>query len=284
MSDLTALRPDGSQISADLMTVTALRYDGSVNLEWGTTPLTGIPAMRSYSPRQVGDVVLVLRTPAGWRVLGPVGPATTPEVAQDSTVTWGQGPPEGSGWQPGTTTYVRDGQLYVDLTAPPTSTSPSAGVRKVTIEPTTTAAYRDGHRDSSKGGQPRQGAWPSYPHPWSGIWCYGTKIADACQGKTVQKMTMRLSRTRAAHGSSSGVRPAFGLHDKTTPSPSLPQLTGRWSGPPLTHGQIIDSYELPDDVASALASGAKRGIGVSAPTGNQYLIFAACGEITIHYV
>ena len=117
------------------MTVTALRYDGTVNLDWGSTPLEGIPAAASYSPRAVGDVVLVLRTRPGWRVLGPIGPPAAPAPVDDTTITWGQGSPSGSGWQAGATTYVRDGQLYVDLASAPTSPSPAAGTRKVTVKP-----------------------------------------------------------------------------------------------------------------------------------------------------
>ena len=93
---------------------------------------------------------------------------------------------------------------------------------------------------------------------------------------------MRVARVKAAHGRNAGVRPALGLHDAGVPHTTPPSLTNRWSGPALTRGQE-DTFTLPDDVQGLLESGAKQGIGVSAPTGGQYLIFASCGELTIYY-
>jgi len=270
----------GQPVSFALMVVDSVRDDGTVNLVQGGTIYEAVPCLNAYLARAAGDTVMVARWGAGWQVLGKAGPEWAPAAASSTAVpriSWGESAPSGSGWVTGTP-WVRAGELYVQ-TAAGGGSSPATTPDPVTLSPTSQGAWRDGSRDTSQA--PTQGAWPAYPHPYTGAWFYGTTVADACAGKTVASMSLRLARTTASHGSYGAVRPQLYLLAASTAAGSPPTLgDGPLPGPALGLGSS-GKFAVPAAWRAALASGAAGGIGVFAPTGSQYLIFTgSCGQLT----
>lgn len=276
---------DGDQVTAQLMMVDSAQDDGTVNVRMGETVFPGIACDSSYANRRPGDVVLVLKHAAGWRVLPPAGPA--PAVANiDTTVTrWGQDPPSGSGWQQATQVWVRDGEVYAQLASAP-SAPPSAPTNspKETVGTTDAAMYSGGHRAKwVNSGNPVQGGYGGYANN-TGAWFYGTRVTDACAGKTATGMRLRLVR-RTSGGRSGGASPRLWLHNYATAPYGTPALTDYW-GPDKTLGWGEGyTYDLPGGWVSKLASGAAKGIGCSAPNGNAYYILytAGSGDLTITF-
>lgn len=254
--------------------VAAVRADGTVNLEVGGEILPAVPCTSGYPVRAAGDAVLVARMGAGWSVLAKMGSAG--EAAEDdAAVSWGTSAPSGSGWQAASTVWVREGEVYAQTAAPaPASAAP------VKITPTDRAGYRDGGID--RGEYVAQGAHASYPHPWSGAWVYGTSIADACAGKTVARMSVRVERVGKAHGAWGNVPVRLRLHAHTSlPSRTPTFITGNVS--PTVSLQLgeADDLVLPAAWAASLASGEARGVGVTAGVGSDYALFTdASGVIT----
>ena len=268
------------------MFVDAVRSDGRVNLRDGDTIVPAVPCLPAYLNRAAEDVVIVLRDRAGMVVLGRLGAEQIPQVPDPVDVSWGTGAPSGSGWVSGKL-YVRENAIYVDTSVTPTTTSSGGGSsstpKPVTIQPATRAVWRDGHRENDR--PVAQGAWPSYPHPFTGGWFFGSALSAACSGKSVDTMRVRLGRTSASHGSYGQVRPRLYLVTAGSPGGSPPGLdpeTVRY-GPGLGLGGVA-SWAVPAAWASALASGSAKGIVCAAPTGSGYLIFdGSSGAVTVTF-
>lgn len=266
-----------------IMVVDSLQESGTVNLRWGEAIINDVSANQAYNPRAEGDVVLVLQHSAGWRVMDKIGGPVEVEVPDPVDLTFGT--PAPSGYTQASAVWVKDGAIYVQTgegPAPGPEDPPKASRPKpVSLDTSSQAGYRSGRKDGSR---VAQGAWPSYPHPYTSIWTYGSRIESACQGKTVDKMQIRVARTSKYHGVSGKVRPQLGLHDETSPPAKTLKLTNRWDGPGLGMG---DSkwITIPDSQAARLASGASRGVGIGAGTGkSNYLIATAgCGQIKITF-
>lgn len=266
-----------------IMQVDSIQEDGTVNLAWGEAIINGVAANVSYSPRNEGDVVLVLNHAAGWRVMDKIGGPVKVEIPEQIDLAFG--PPAPSGYTQASAVWVKEGAIYVQTgsgPAPGSDDPPSSSKPKpVTLSPSSRAAYRSGDRDGSR---VAQGAWPSYPHAWSGIWLYGSRIESACQGKTVDRMQVRVARTGKYHGASGKVRPRLGLHGHTAAPTKTPSLSDRWNGPGLGMG---DSkwVDVPDYLVNRLASGQERGIGIQAGVNkSDYLITTdGCGELKITF-
>lgn len=270
-----------------VMVVDSVQESGSVNLQWGTAIINDVAANVSYSPRNEGDVVLVLNHAAGWRVMDKIGGPVEIDLPDPVDLEFGT-PAPGGNFTQAAAVWVQEGRLYVqtgegpppqpdDPPAPPKASKP----KPVTLDPSGRAAYRDGRRDGSR---IAQGAWPSYPHAWTGLWMYGSRIAAACSGKTVDSMQIRVARTKKNHGVSGKVRPKLLLHDETSAPKNTPSLSNRWTGPGLGMG---DSkwITIPSAQAARLASGASRGVGISVGTGkSDYMIATdSCGSIRIKF-
>ncbi|WP_167197910.1 hypothetical protein [Brevibacterium pigmentatum] len=260
-----------------IMQVSSVREDGKVNLQWGETIINDVAANQAYNPRAEGDVVLVLQHSAGWRVMDKIGGPVEVDIPEPVDLTFGDGLPAGDFVQVNSV-FMKDGAIYGLIGEGP-APGPGEPPRKskpkpVTLDPASTAAYRDGRRDGSR---PAQGAWPSYPHPYSSVFLYGSRIAAACEGKTVDSMQIRVARTSKYHGVSGKVRPRLGLHDETSPPSKTPKLTNRWDGPGLGMG---DSkwITIPASQAARLASGASRGVGIGAGTGKSNYMIATEGS------
>lgn len=266
-----------------IMVVDSLQESGTVNLRWGEAIINDVSANQAYNPRAEGDVVLVLQHSAGWRVMDKIGGPVEVEIPEPVDLTFGT--PAPAGYTQASAVWVKDGALYVQTgegPAPGPGEPPKASRPKpVSLDTSSQAGYRSGRKDGSR---VAQGAWPSYPHPYTSIWTYGSRIESACQGKTVDKMQIRVARTSKYHGASGKVRPRLGLHDETSPPSKTPKLTNRWAGPGLGMG---DSkwITIPDSQVEQLASGASRGVGIGAGTGkSDYLIATAgCGQIKITF-
>lgn len=259
-----------------IMVVDSLQESGTVNLRWGEAIINDVAANQAYNPRAEGDVVLVLNHSAGWRVMDKIGGPVEIELPDPVDLSFGA--PAPAGYTQASTVWVKDGAIYVQTgegPAPGPGDPPKASKPKpVSLDTSSTAAYRSGRRDGSR---VAQGAWPSYPHPYSGIFLYGSRIAAACSGKTVDTMQVRVARTSKYHGVSGKVRPRLGLHDETSAPSKTPKLTNRWDGPGLGMG---DSkwITIPSAQAARLASGASRGVGISAGTGKSSYLIATAGS------
>lgn len=275
---LAKLTDGWTNVSMRKMIVDAVRSDGRVNLRDGETIVPGVSCLPGYTSRAADDHVIVLRGRMGIVVLGRMGTEQILTNPDPVDISWGSGPPSGTGWVTGTP-YVRDGELYIDTGGGGGGTSTP---RPVTISPTARAAWRSGHLENDR--PVTQGAWPTYPQPFKGGWFFGTAISAACAGKTVDSMRIRLGRSSSSHGSFGQVRPRLYLTGTGTPGGSPPSTTdGPRSGPGLGLGGVA-SWTLPGSWVSALASGAARGIVVSAGVGSDYLIFdASSGGVTITF-
>lgn len=272
----------GGTVSAEVIDVTDL----GVNVMMGGALLLDVPCADSYRNRARGDWVAVrpgARPVVMWR-LGP-DPADDPAEAQTvRAVTWGTAAPSGSGWQEATTPWVRDvgdGQveLYyqVATVAEPSPTAPST--KAVTITATSYGSWRNGRPDDYAD-YPVQGDWTGGGDRRGG-WFYGTKIADACAGKTVARMTATFTRRRG-----SGVnaqRPLhLYLHDYTSPPSGQLNLN---QGPEellsLSVG-ATGTATLPASWRTALASGSRRGLAIYARGSRDYMAVTG-GSVRIEF-
>ena len=255
-----------------IMVVDSVQESGLVNLRWGEAIINGVAANVSYSPRQEGDVVLVLNHAAGWRVIDKIGGPVQVEEPEGIDLAFGPAAPPAD-FVEVNRVFMKEGAIYGQTgegPGPGPGDPPQASKPKpVTLDPSSVAAYRSGRRDGSR---PAQGAWPSYPKAWSAIFLFGSRIEDACRGKDVASMEVRIARTGKAHGVSGKVRPRLGLHGETSAPRTTPSLTHRFDGPRLGLGES-QWIKIPASQAARLASGASRGIGMGAATGqSNYLI------------
>lgn len=275
-----------------IMVVDSVQEDGSVNLEYQGSIFNDISANASYMPREEGDVVLVLNSGRSWRVIDKVGsgeeePEEDPGVPV--TMTFGPSSP-GSGWAQASTIYVKDNEIYIQTGSgpdpdpgggsPPVASKP----KPVKLKPSSQALYQSGKKRSLKVGI-AQGAWPTYPHPYTGIWLYGKdKIKNACAGKTVDKIQVRVARTKKYHGASGKVKPSIGTHNENSAPSGTPSLSRKFDGAGLGMGSA-KWYTLPSSAAKALANGSAQGLGIGYGSGkSRYMIASAgSGEIKITF-
>ena len=267
----------GGPVQFMTRTVNSVREDGTVNLTSGDGVLLGVHCWEAYTDRTPGDKVIVARWRGGMAVLGRMGgdPADTP-ADPGLALSWGTASPPGSGWVTGTL-YVRDGELYVQ-TASGASTPPPAS-----IDPSGQGAWRDGSRDT--GQDPTQGAWPTYPHPWTGAWFYGSQITTAAAAGTISALKLTLARSASSHGSYSAVTPILYLTAASSPSSTPPSVLGDpWTGFPALGLGSRRTATLPSSWRDALRDGTAKGVVAKAGTGSSYLIFSgSCGQLSVVY-
>lgn len=285
------------QATATVIDVTA---DGRVNLDLLGTLVPDVPCTDSYRNRAAGDTVAVqlgARPVVLWR-LGD-DPAETDaasikelaaNAAQDliaiSAYTWGTGAPGGSGWQTVTQLYTRKdangiGQLYAQIGGADTSPAetPTRPPKTVTISPDDSGSWRSGRPDEYASA-PTQGDWTGRGNRRGG-WFYGTKIATACSGKTVSKITITLTRKRNT-GRNSKVPIHLYLHNHTSaPSGQLNLGDGPEDLLRLSVG-AKGTATLPSSWRTALASGSARGLAIYASGSNDYAGLTG-GSITITF-
>lgn len=275
-----AFRPKQEIVTESVHTVSSVREDGSVNLQVGPSDqdiIDAIPALSSYTDRKAGDKVTVRKARRSWVVLGKAGALADP--GEQVTMTSGEGAPSGSGWVQAQTVWSRGSELYIqrDTVSQPDPPPPP----NVTVNPASEAAYAEGYLNHGK--SPRQGTYSGYG-PWSGIWCFGSAIADACAGRTVAAMTVRLHRTGSRHGLYSKQHPSIWTHEHNTPPGGTPNLHNRHDpAHGLGLGEAFD-YPLPSLHVDALASGNETGIGVyTGEFRSDYIIYSQSGAVTIRF-
>lgn len=251
--------------------------DKTVVLDAGNGKPVVTPCLRAYGGRGTGDQVLVAQlSRKNWIVIGAPGQVigdyltaaqVTAMIANavsppGSSVSYGSGPPTGSGWQQATVLpWVRDDgaggrSTYFQIGAeqPPPSTH-TVTPSPVTISPNSHGSYRtDGETDQGI----IQGDWEGLP--WTGAMFYGTQIADACAGKTVASMSITLSRLDDDSGWNRGVDVHVGTHGQKTKAKVINLANVHTLGT-LAHGQK-KTFDLPAAIVSALKSGSDWGVGM----------------------
>lgn len=289
--------------SGGLQTVTGevfdVTEDGRVNLTMQGADFYGVACTDAYRNRKAGDSVAVRRGAVPvvlWR-LGD-DPADTEqddiqkvaiEAAQDVQVvraaTYGTGAPAGTGWQAASAVYVRkvDGKLEVYFqvasATDPSPSTPSVPTRDVTISPTDSGTWRNGRPDDYASA-PTQGDWTGRGNR-RGAWFYGTKIADACAGKTV--VAMKVAFARKTGSGVNAKRPMhLYLHGYTSP-PSGQLNLG--DGPENLLSLSVGAKgtaTLPKAWVTALASGSAKGLAIYATGSSDYMAVTG-GTLTISF-
>lgn len=284
-------------VSAEVIDVTD---DGTVNLRMQGGELYDVACTDAYRNRKAGDTVAVRRGAVPvvlWRLGDDPADADTAritQVAQDaaqdliavSAYTWGAAAPTGAGWQQVTTLWTRKdsngtGVLYAEMGGPDTSPTapPTRAPKSVTISPTDSGTWRRGRPDDYAD-SPTQGDWTGRGDR-SGAWFYGSKIATACAGKSVAKMSVAFTRKRGA-GVNGKVRMRLYLHGYTAaPSGRLNLGDGPETLLSLSVG-AKGTATLPSSWRAALASGSARGLAISGHGRDQYAAFTG-GALTITF-
>lgn len=276
-------------VSARVVDVTD---EGTVNLMLGGALVTDVPCVDSYRNRTAGDWVAVrpgARPVVMWR-LGP-DPADDPADIRETVqsvqtvraVTWGTAAPSGSGWQEASVPWVRqvgDGQveLYLQVAAASEPSPDTPTPKPATVTANSSGSWRNGRRDDYRD-YPFQGDWTGGGN-LRGAWFYGTKIADACAGKTVAKMTVSFTRRRGS-GRNARVPMHLYLHDHTSPPSSLDLDEGPEELLSLSVG-AKGTATIPADWRAKLADGTRRGLAIYAKGSRDYAAFSG-GTITITF-
>ena len=297
-----AARPDVNTTSMERFTVAGVGED-TVNLAYGDALILEVPCSEAYFNRARGDEVWVQVKPGSMYVTGKAGEAFTGNFDWNSItnkpdlagITWGDTDPPGTGWVP-----IVEGSLWAkgnafygkraDGGTGGGGDPGGAGVpdpHTVDRDKITDALYQSGHRTTAiNSGMAVQGSWPGYPEN-RGAWFYGSAITDACAGKTVADMTIRLRR-RNRGGLRGGVPVHLYLIDAGSPPRSTPSMSNKWNPGKLQRAEVFHltgptAVHMPADWVSALASGSARGIGCMSGPGQDYIIFGACGQVRITY-
>lgn len=292
--NLLASRPEVAFRAASVLRVIGVGEDGKSVVVTDEATETTMPCLDGYGLRTPGDMVLAVQLAGGaWVVLGRLGAEATSLAALQETVasipavnvTWGDGPPSGSGWKSGSTVYARDDgdgdrTLYINLGAadpdPPPVTKPPKK-RTATVSASDQGGWRESSSQSDD--EVKAGAWTG--SDWYGAWFFGTDIEDAVAGRSVSKMTLTIARKDDTSGWNRGVPIHLGLHNRTTRG--RPTITNKWNpGIKLSRGEA-DTITLPATQRDRLASGSSRGIAIYGSGRNDYAAFSARAVIRITF-
>lgn len=267
-----------------LLVVESVQVNGTVNLQWGSDVLTGIPCNQSYARRKSGDVVLVIRHSGGWRVIDKIGNEHTVEFPNIPDLAFGTAQPSGGGWVKAEAIWVKAGALYVQTGVGPGLPGQvgahSASVPLPTvIKPADRAGYRSGLRVGTEvyQGPPTEGA-----DPWTGAFFYGNGIADACTGKTVNTMAIELVRSPEPHGIPESATTRLAAHSEVEAPVTTPEVDMDWVGPNVGIGSA-EWAEIPQDVVDSLIDGSRLGLAVRAELVRDYIAYAECGDLRITF-
>ncbi|WP_431784318.1 hypothetical protein [Streptomyces chumphonensis] len=283
----------GTIVSAQVVDVTDT---GTVNLMLGGALILDVQCADSYRGRQAGDWVAVrpgARPVVMWRLgedPGALDEDAVREIALDAqavrAATWGTGAPAGTGWMQATAVFVRraaDGkaELYAQVgsVVEPPEESTGAVPRPATISATESGSWRSGRPDDYAS-YPMQGDWTGGGNR-RGAWFYGTKVADACQGKTVAKMQVTFTRRR---GSGANAKRPLHLYLHTYTGPPSGQL-GISHGPEELLSLSVGgtgTATLPATWRDRLASGTSRGLAIYANGSRDYMAVSG-GTIKITF-
>lgn len=284
-------------VSAEVIDVTEA---GTVNIHMMGADIYGVACTDAYRNRKAGDTVAVRRGAVPvvlWR-LGD-DPADTEQAsieqtakaaAEDAQVvraaTYGTGAPAGTGWQAASAVFMRkvDGRLELyfqvgDASDPSPGTPSVPSPKPVTVSPTDSGTWRSGRPDEYAS-SPTQGDWTGRGNR-RGAWFYGSRISDACAGKTVAKMTVAFARKTG-----SGVNAKRPMHlylhaHASAPSGQLNLGDGPEELLRLSVG-AKGTATLPKSWVNALASGSAKGLAIYASGSTDYMSVTG-GKITISF-
>jgi len=295
LARLSAAPGGAGTVTGQVLDVT----DAGVNLLLGGSLIPDVPCLPAYRNRRAGDWVVV-RPGSRPLVLGrpesdPDDEATIRSLAKEvlldeqviRAATWGIAVPSGTGWQQVQTLFLRkdkNGQveLYGQL-ASQSDTSPTAPAdrapRPVTISPTASGTWRGGRPDDYAS-YPTQGDWTGRGNR-RGAWFYGSRIMDACQGKTVSRMTVTFTRRRGSGANSRRPLHLY-LHDHHSPPGGQLDLD---EGPEellrLSVG-ARGTATLPASWRDKLADGTRKGLAIYATGRTDYMAVSG-GTIRIEF-
>jgi len=283
-----------ARVSAEVVDVTE---DGKVNLNLQGTFLTDVPCSTAYRGRKAGDWVVVrlgARPVVEYKVgadPGEASEASVREIAEDiqvvRAVTWGTAGPPGSGWQQATNLFVRKtaaGQveLYAQVGTvvdPSPDAPPAQAPKTVTISPTSSGSWRNGRPDDYAD-FPMQGDWTGGGNR-RGAWFYGSRIVDACAGKTVADMKVTFTRRRGSGVNASRPLHVY-LHNHASPPGGQLDLD---AGPEEIMSLSVGAsrtVSLPASWRSQLASGTALGLAIYATGPRDYMAVSG-GKLTISF-
>lgn len=281
--------------------VADITESGRVNLQMGDgSLLLEVACPDSYRDRRAGDWVAVRMSSVPvvlWRLgadpadsgsdaLQTAAQQAARDVQVVRAATYGTAVPTGDGWMQVTATFVRkvddriEQYFQVASVTDPSPTAPGVPAPgPVTISPVSSGSWRNGRPDDYVD-YPMQGDWTGGGNR-RGAWFYGTKIADACAGKTVASMSAAFTR-RSGSGVNAKRPLHLYLHAYTSP-PSGQLNLG--DGPEdllrLSVG-AKGTATLPSSWRSALASGSARGLAIYANGSSDYMAVSD-GRITITF-
>jgi ribosomal protein S6E (S10) len=293
-----------------MMGVLGVGDDGrTVILDAGNGKPVTAPCMRHYTDRSEGDQVLVRQlSRKNWLVLGTPGQVIDyitraavqdmiddavadidiPKVPPKVTVTMSNGAPAGTGWQQAAVLpFVRDDgdgarAIHFQLAAPQTPSDPPTDPppptrtpRPVTISPNSHGSYRPGGQTDPG---LIQGRWSG--EAWTAALFYGSKIADACAGKTVDDMHITVARRDDGSGWNRGVPIHIGVHGRQTKG-KVTSLTKVHTLGTLQRGQR-KRFLLPAEIINGLKSGDDWGVGFG-ETSDYVKLTDGSGDIDITF-
>lgn len=297
------------QISVEVMRVLEEADDpGRVTLDDGSgNPFNDVPCLASYTPRDAGDQVSVLKIGNSWLVLGANGKDPSATMTEDqvadmiraaipdvppagSSITYGSSAPTGTGWLTGSTVYVRDDgsgarSLYVQTsgggTPTPPPPPPDGRPKTVTITPDAAGSWRSNGQTSGSVLQGNASAWGGSSAYWTGALFYGTKIRDACSGRTVSSMKLTVGRASGT-GWNAKTPVRVGTHHRQNKN-SVTSLNNVYTGTKLAWGGSA-TFELSSAIKAALASGDDWGLGITDTGSKNYMkLTGNSGKITITF-
>ncbi len=205
-------------------TVRAVNADGTVTVEMGRGEVNSVPASRSYWPRAVDDVVLVIEARQGPVVLCAIGAGggTGITVSNDP-------PPVGQGWE-AVNVFTRAGQLWGDRV----TAAPSTGTT-VTATASILSTYRSGsHLRDSVAEQGTSGGYPMH----TGLVIFPAGSFAAISGLTAQSGKVEMHRRDTSHGQVAATAPTLWRASYASPPATTPtKQDGSWLGPALRRNE-----------------------------------------------
>lgn len=244
MGDPLAYAADALAASAEIVdaaadrvfgVIRAVNADGTVTVEDGKGTRPSVRCMRSYSPRAVGDTVLVLVTRAGPVVLGAVGSAVGPSFTLSDSAA-----PGGQGWEETVSGQVwakTSGAQWMKRTV--ASPPPSGG--SVTQSASTLVTYRGG--GLTQGDRAEQGDYSGLGLQ-TGLATFGSW--GGLSGHTATGGTLTIHRRGSGHGFTYGPVTATAYRCVASGAPASP--------PSLDPAAVMLTASLNETVSTPLTA------------------------------
>lgn len=125
--------------------------------------------------------------------------------------------------------------------------------------------------------KPRQARYASSFGPYTGCWTF-PGLGAACAGKTVSKITLSLARSAAANGIGGSATVRLYLTKASKVGNDPPSKYNLWTPGKLGRG-VRDTWRVPTDWKTDLASGVAHGIVCYSDVENESIIFSKDARI-----